>query len=115
MVEKFQTSFKKRVARGDKRPLLGALYETFKMEFLLGGFFQLTSSLLQSLSPFVLRYLINFSVEAYIAQHTGRKPPSLGRGIGLVVGIHVSRYDGRWPIQSCLNNGNIRQSHEALW
>ena len=89
MVEKFQTSFKKRVARGDKRPLLGALYETFKIEFLLGGFFQLTSSLLQSLSPFVLRYLINFSVEAYIAQHTGRKPPSLGRGIGLVVGITI--------------------------
>lgn len=89
MVERFQTSFKRRVARGDKRPLLGALYETFKMEFLLGGFFQLTSSLLQSLSPFVLRYLINFSVEAYIAQHTGRKPPSLGRGIGLVVGITI--------------------------
>ena len=89
MVERLQTSFKKRVARGDKRPLLGALYETFKIEFLLGGLFQLTSSLLQSLSPFVLRYLINFSVEAYIAKHTGRKPPSLGRGIGLVVGITI--------------------------
>ncbi|OCL11568.1 hypothetical protein AOQ84DRAFT_229156 [Glonium stellatum] len=89
LVERLQASFKTRVARGDKRPLLGALYETFKVEFLFGGFCQLSSSLLQSLSPFVLRYLINFSVEAYIAQHTGRKPPSLGRGIGLVIGITI--------------------------
>ncbi|OCK82842.1 hypothetical protein K432DRAFT_402511 [Lepidopterella palustris CBS 459.81] len=87
LVHKLKDSLKKRVDRGDKRPLLGALYDTFRLEFLFGGFCQLTSSLLQSLAPFVLRYLINFAVEAYVAKHTGRPAPSLGKGIGLVIGI----------------------------
>ncbi|KAF2810073.1 P-loop containing nucleoside triphosphate hydrolase protein [Mytilinidion resinicola] len=85
--KKLDAAFKKRVASGDPKPLMKALYDTFKWEFIFGGCCQLTSSLLQSLAPFVLRYLINFSVEAYVAKTYGRPAPSVGKGIGLVIGI----------------------------
>ena len=45
-------SFQRRVARGDKYPLLWALYETFTFEFWLGGICQLFASIFLVLSPF---------------------------------------------------------------
>ena len=86
-----EASFKKRVARGDKRPLLGALHETLKFEFYLGGASQLLVSIVQVVNPFILRYLISFAAEAYIAQtptHPIPAPP-IGRGVGLVVAITI--------------------------
>ena len=77
------------MARGDKYPLLWAVHETFKFEFWLGGLCNLTSSVLQVLSPFTLRYLISFAIEAYLAQHDDRAAPSIGKGIGLVIGISI--------------------------
>jgi ABC-type multidrug transport system fused ATPase/permease subunit len=85
--KKLDAAFKKRVASGDPKPLVKALYDTFKWEFIFGGFCQLMSSVLQSLAPFVLRYLINFSVEAYVAKQRDIPGPSIGKGIGLVIGI----------------------------
>ncbi|OJD31060.1 abc transporter [Diplodia corticola] len=84
---KLVESFDRRRARGDPRPLAGALYETFKFEFWLGGVCQLIASIVQVLSPFTLRYLISFATEAYIAQRAGSPAPSIGRGLGLVFGI----------------------------
>ncbi|KAL9637489.1 MAG: hypothetical protein Q9164_002160 [Protoblastenia rupestris] len=84
---KMLTSFQHRVARGDKYPLLWALYETFTFEFWLGGLCQLFSSILQVMSPFTLRYLIAFANKAYIAQTTNTKSPNIAEGIGLVIGI----------------------------
>ncbi|KAK0642289.1 ABC transporter C family member 10 [Lasiodiplodia hormozganensis] len=84
---KLVESFDRRRARGDPRPLAGALYETFKFEFWLGGVCQLVSSIVQVLSPFTLRYLISFATEAYFAQQAGNAAPSIGRGLGLVFGI----------------------------
>ncbi|KAF2200754.1 ABC multidrug transporter-like protein [Delitschia confertaspora ATCC 74209] len=92
LVEKLQDSFKKRRARGAKRPLLGALYETFKVEFIVGGLCQLLASIIQSVAPYVLRYLINFSLQAYIAQRTGGPAPHIGNGIGLVIGITAMQF-----------------------
>jgi hypothetical protein len=91
MVPKFDASFDKRVARGDKYPLFWALHETFRAQFWLGGMCQLLAAILGVMSPFVLRFLIAFASEAYAAQRdpTGRKGPPIGRGIGLVVGITV--------------------------
>ena len=87
LVDKVTESFKRRVARGDKYPLLWAMHETFKFEFWLGGLCQFCSSCLQVLSPFTLRYLIQFATEAYIAQHSSTPAPNIANGIGLVIGI----------------------------
>ncbi|PVI00243.1 hypothetical protein DM02DRAFT_527341 [Periconia macrospinosa] len=92
MVERLQASFKRRREAGSKRPLLGALYDTFKVEFLVGGFCQLMASVIQSVAPFVLRYLIDFALRAWIAQRTGRPAPPIGEGVGLVIGITVMQF-----------------------
>ncbi|KAK3067378.1 ATP-binding cassette transporter yor1, partial [Teratosphaeriaceae sp. CCFEE 6253] len=90
-VEKLQpnleAAFKRRKAAGSKRPLPMALYDTFKTEFIIGGACQLTAACVQVLSPFTMKYLIKFAGEAYYATHYGTPAPSLGRGIGLVIGI----------------------------
>jgi ATP-binding cassette subfamily C (CFTR/MRP) protein 1 len=92
MVERLQVSFKRRREQGGKRPLLGALYDTFKTEFIVGGLCQLLASLIQAVAPFVLRYLISFALRAYVAQHTGRPQPNLGEGFGLVIGITFMQF-----------------------
>ncbi|KAL8745735.1 MAG: hypothetical protein Q9190_002174 [Brigantiaea leucoxantha] len=82
-----RASFQRRVAKGHKHPLFWAMHETFFVEFWIGGFCQLFSSIFQVMSPFTLRYLIAFATQAYIAQQHGTRPPHIGRGIGLVFGI----------------------------
>ena len=84
---KLSASFQRRVARGDKYPLLWALYETFKFEFWLGGICQLFASIFQVLSPFTIRYLISFATQAYGAQVHNTPAPHISKGIGLVIGI----------------------------
>ena len=86
---KLQASFQKRLARGDKYPLLWSMYETFKFEFWLGGMCQLLSSVLQVMAPFTLRYLISFASSAYIAQAEHTPSPYIANGIGLVIGISL--------------------------
>ncbi|PBP20899.1 ABC transporter [Diplocarpon rosae] len=87
MTSKLQASFSIRVARGDKYPLLWAMHETFKFEFWFGGMCQFISNILQVVSPFTLRYLIQFATDAYEAQRTGQPAPHIGNGLGLVFGI----------------------------
>ncbi|RFU34609.1 hypothetical protein B7463_g1692, partial [Scytalidium lignicola] len=89
LTEKLQASFKMRVERGDKYPLLWAMHETFKFEFWVGGFCQFFANLFQVISPYTLRYLIQFATDAYIAQQGGLPPPHIGRGLGLVFGITI--------------------------
>jgi len=87
MVTTLMTSFKERVARNEKNPLMWALYDSLGFEFILGGICALFSAILQVLSPFTTRYLIQFATDAYIAQHSGGPAPQLGRGLGLAFGI----------------------------
>ena len=87
MAEKLQASFNKRVARGDKYPLLFAIHETYKVEFWIGGTCQFFANIFQVISPFTLRYLIQFAEDAYIAQRGGMPAPNIGTGLGLVFGI----------------------------
>lgn len=87
MESKFEHEFKRRVAEGSKRPLLGALFATFKKEFLCGAFCQLLTIIAQNGSPYILKYLIAFSDEAFTAQQSGTAGPPIGRGIGLVFGV----------------------------
>ncbi|KAG4425965.1 hypothetical protein IFR04_000909 [Cadophora malorum] len=89
MTLKLQASFKKRVDTGDKYPLLWSMHETFKFEFWFGGVCQFFSNILQVISPFTLRFLIQFAQDAYVAQQRGDPPPHIGRGLGLVFGITI--------------------------
>ena len=87
MTDRVRASFKRRVARGDKFPLVWALHEVYFFEFWLGGACQLSSSVFQVMSPFTLRYLIQFATDAYNASINGGPPPHIGRGLGLVFGV----------------------------
>ncbi|KAK5656320.1 hypothetical protein OQA88_4700 [Cercophora sp. LCS_1] len=84
---KMRESFKRRVENGDKYPLLWAVHETLFKEFWLGGVLQLGAASLQVVSPFMLRFLIQFAADAWVANIRQEDPPSLGRGLGLVFGI----------------------------
>jgi ATP-binding cassette, subfamily C (CFTR/MRP), member 1 len=66
------------------------MFDTVKWEFLVGGGCQLGSAVIQSVSPFLLRFLIAFSGQAYASAYQGGPPaPSLGYGLGLVFAIFV--------------------------
>lgn len=84
---KFEVEFRRRVAAGNKRPLLGALFTTFKRELLWGAFCQLLVIIAQNGTPYVLKYLIAFSDDAFTARQSGSAGPAIGRGVGLVCGI----------------------------
>ncbi|KAJ8108032.1 hypothetical protein OPT61_g8455 [Boeremia exigua] len=89
LIERLNAAFEKRLKEGGDKPLLMAMFDTFKREFIIGGLCQLSASIIQAVAPFVLRYLINFAVKAYVAQRSNAPAPHIGEGIGLVVGITV--------------------------
>lgn len=89
MTVRVKASFEKRVKRGDKHPLIWALHEAYFKEFWIGGFSALIATILQTLAPFVLRYLIQFASEAWIADRLGQSAPSVGRGIGIAVAVTI--------------------------
>jgi ATP-binding cassette subfamily C (CFTR/MRP) protein 1 len=49
----------------------------------------LAASVIQAVAPFVLRYLIQFAVKAWVAERSNQPAPNLGEGFGLVVAITV--------------------------
>ena len=82
LVSRMLDSFEMRRKRGDKNPLLFAVVDCVKYEFILGGLCSLMSSIFQVVSPFTLRYLISFAEAAYSGS-----PIGLGTGLGLVFGV----------------------------
>ncbi|PNP37043.1 hypothetical protein TGAMA5MH_11060 [Trichoderma gamsii] len=87
MTLRVKEAFKKHREKGSKRPLLYALHDSFTFEFWLGGLCSLIASFMQVLSPFVLRYLIQFATDAYVAHVSHTPGPHIGRGVGLAVGV----------------------------
>ncbi|KAG8666303.1 ATP-binding cassette transporter yor1 [Fusarium poae] len=87
LTQKMKESFQRRVENGEQHPLFWAMHETFKVEFWTGGACALYTSIIQVISPFTLRYLIQFASDAYVANQTGGPPPHIGKGIGLAIGI----------------------------
>lgn len=87
MTIRVKEAFKKRVENGSKRPLLYALHDSFTMEFWIGGLCSLIAAFMQVLSPFVLRYLIQFATDAYVAHVSHTPAPHIGRGVGLAIGV----------------------------
>ncbi|KAF9888516.1 hypothetical protein FE257_008623 [Aspergillus nanangensis] len=87
LCDRLESALDRRTKDHSKRPLLAALYDTFRFEFILGGICQLFSSILLVLAPYLTRYLIAFATKAYEAQHTGRPAPHIGEGMGFAVAI----------------------------
>lgn len=84
---RLDAALEKRTEKGKNHPLVWALYDTFRFEFILGGICQLFSSLFMVFAPYLTRYLIAFATEAYIAKQAGHAAPDIGHGMGFVVGI----------------------------
>ncbi|KAF1817894.1 P-loop containing nucleoside triphosphate hydrolase protein [Dissoconium aciculare CBS 342.82] len=82
-----QTLFARQKDSGRWNAVTVALFEVFKKDFIVSGFLQLTAACLQILSPFVLRYLLIFIQDAYVAKLNGSQAPPIGRGIGFVLGL----------------------------
>lgn len=89
MITRVREAFQRRIKAGHKYPLLRAFHESFFWEFWLGGICALLSSILQVLTPFTLRYLIQFASDAWAASHSGSPAPPISNGIGLAIGITV--------------------------
>jgi ATP-binding cassette subfamily C (CFTR/MRP) protein 1 len=87
LTDKLRASFRRRVDAGEKFPLAWAINEAFFWDFWLGGFCALLSTVLQVMSPFVLRYLIQFAADAWVARLRHEPGPDIGHGIGLVIGV----------------------------
>jgi ATP-binding cassette subfamily C (CFTR/MRP) protein 1 len=87
--KRLTAGFKKRREQGAKRPLVMALYDTLKTEFIVGGLCQLLAAVVQVISPYLLRYLISFAAKAWNAHHGVGKAPPIAHGIGIVVGISL--------------------------
>lgn len=82
-----RAAFQRHLAQGKKYPLLRALNETYSHELWLGGICALASTLFQVMSPFTLRFLIEYATEAYEAHANGTPQPHIGKGLGLVFGV----------------------------
>lgn len=63
------------------------MHETFVFEFWLGGMLQVMATVFQVMSPFILRFLIQFANDAWDAAIAGTPAPPIGQGIGLVLGV----------------------------
>ncbi|KAH8428477.1 ATP-binding cassette transporter YOR1 [Aspergillus melleus] len=81
------SSLERRLKRGDKKPLVGAIYETFKREFWIGAICQILGTVIIVLSPLVIRHLISFAMEAYDSRHGTRPSPHVSWGIGYALAI----------------------------
>lgn len=90
--ERMEAALARRTERGSKHPLIAALYDTFRFEFLLGAVCQLFAALLMVFAPYLTRYLIAFATEAYEAKETGHGTPDIGRGMGFVIGITAMQF-----------------------
>lgn len=87
LMSKLMISFKRRAASGERHPLLWAMCDTHRKEFLLGGVCALFSALFQVFSPFTTRYLIAYANSAWNADKNHTAEPNMGHGIGLALGI----------------------------
>lgn len=82
-----QNEFRARCAAGDKNPLWGALFSAFKAEFYIGGVCRGTADCLLVLVPFLSRYLIQFTIDSYIAHISNDDGPPVKVGIGYLAGL----------------------------
>ena len=61
---------------------------------MIGGLAAFTSTIIQVLIPFVVKYIIAYAVEDYEARLLGIPGPAIGKGVGLVLGITIMQIFG---------------------
>ncbi|ETW82987.1 ABC transporter [Heterobasidion irregulare TC 32-1] len=67
--------------------LAWALNDTFGWSFWVGGLFKVTGDVMQLMGPLLVKAIINFGKEALAAKDAGEKPPNIGRGVGMALGL----------------------------
>lgn len=107
LVPQFRQALQARkAAAGKLNPLGMALIDTLKSDFVIGGLCQLAAAVLQIMTRFTLRFLLDFAAEAYRASFDGGQSPSIGRGVGIVFAL-----TGMQLVQSlCTNSSFYRES-----
>ncbi|PYH40482.1 ATP-binding cassette transporter YOR1 [Aspergillus saccharolyticus JOP 1030-1] len=89
MTARFDIALKQRMERGSNKPLIWALFDTFRRDFIVGGICQVVSMILAVVTPYLVRNLTSYAMDAYAAHHGNHPKPDLGRGLGIAFGIPV--------------------------
>jgi ABC-type multidrug transport system fused ATPase/permease subunit len=63
------------------------MFDAYRTDIVLGGLCCLLGNLTQVILPFVLKYLITFATDAFVARQLGHEAPAIGTGIGWVFGL----------------------------
>ncbi|KAH8099948.1 ABC protein [Cristinia sonorae] len=75
---------------GLKEPsLVWALNDVFGRSFWLGGLFKVFGDTAQLMGPILVKAVINFGKEHHAARTTGTPTPSIGRGVGMAIGLFL--------------------------
>ena len=67
--------------------LAWSLNDVFGREFWSGGAFKVIGDTSQLMGPLLVKAIINFGKEHAAATAEGRTPPSIGRGVGMAIGL----------------------------
>jgi ABC-type multidrug transport system fused ATPase/permease subunit len=105
--DKLAVAFRKRIEQGSKGPLLRALIDTLKHDFVIGGICQLVGMMCMILSPYVVRHLITFSIEAYVAHMNGTPGPHIGPGLGYAFGLFAMQVLQSLTMNQALYRGMV--------
>ncbi|KAF8273331.1 P-loop containing nucleoside triphosphate hydrolase protein [Lactarius quietus] len=80
---------------GRKQPSLTlAINDSVKWWFWSGGMLKVIGDTAQVLSPLILKSLVNFSTDSYVAHRKGLQAPGIGRGIALAIGLAILQLFG---------------------
>ena len=79
---RLEVEFAKRRTNGSRYPLMMALHRVFWKEWWFGGIAQFIATMLLTLSPLMLKYLIQYASENYYGDAV-----SVGNGVGLAIGV----------------------------
>ncbi|KAH9063931.1 ABC transporter [Lactarius vividus] len=80
---------------GRKQPSLTlAINDSVKWWFWSGGILKVAGDTAQVTSPLILKSLIKFATESYVARREGLLAPGVGRGIALAIGLVILQLFG---------------------
>ena len=84
-----QENFNRRKRNGGRFPLFWALSDSHRWTFWSAGLMKLTGDTILTLNTLLIKYIIEYVGEAYVASRGGPPAPSIGRGIGLAIGLFL--------------------------
>ncbi|KAF8258908.1 ABC transporter [Lactarius quietus] len=80
---------------GRKQPSLAmAINDSVKWWFWSGGILKVAGDTAQVTSPLILKSLVNFATDSYVAHREGSQAPGVGRGIALAIGLAILQLFG---------------------